>query len=145
MQQFLVCVTQGCGLVLVAEFTETGLLMCAFLCLARDGPCNWSVRTCRFFRPSTVNHTTAVVRVRKDTNHQACQTCYRLGTLAYTHSFEVFLKVTALRGSRVVDSNLRSRRSLEPQGKGATTTPSYTPTLPSLCFTLSSSDSRDRG
>ena len=40
--------------------------------------------------------------------------CYRLGTLAYTQSFEVGLKVTALRGSRVVDSNLRSRRSLEP-------------------------------
>ena len=119
-----VCVARGCGLVLVAEVTETGLLPCEFLCLARDGPCNWSVRTCRFSRPCTVNHTTVVVRLRKDIDHHACQTFYRLGTLAYTQSFEVGLKVTALHGSRVVDSNLRSRHFLEALGKVATTTPS---------------------
>ena len=118
MRQFIVCVAavcvaRGCGLVLVVEVTETGLLPCTFLYLARDGPCNWFVKTCWFSRPSTVNHTTAIVYLREDTDHQACQKCYQLGTLAYTRSFEVGLKVTALHGSRVVDSTLRSQRFLE--------------------------------
>ena len=135
MRQFVVCVSaecfaRGCGLVLVAEVTEAGLLPCAFLCLARDGPCNGSVRVRRIARPSTVNHTTTVVRLCEDTDHQACQTCCRLGTLAYTPSFEVGSKVTALRGRCYVDGYL-TRHSYY-RGRRATTTPYYVPTLYSL-------------
>ena len=126
-----VCFVRGCGLVLVAEVIEAGFLPCAFLCLARDGPCNGSVRVRRIARPSTVNHTTTVVCLCEDTDHQACQTSCRLGTLAYTPSFEVGSKVTALRGGRYVDDYLGTRCSYY-RGRRATTTPYYVPTLYSL-------------
>ena len=108
-----VCVAREGGLVLLVEVTDAGLLSCAFPCLACDGPCDWSVGSCRFSRPSTVNHITVVVRLREDTDHQACQTCYRLGTLVYTQSFEVDLKVIALRGCIIVDRDLIPQCLLE--------------------------------
>ena len=95
----VVCFDRGRGLVLVAEFTEAGLFPCSFLCWARDRPRNGSVRACRFSRPSTVNHTTTVVRLCEDTAHQACQTCYRIGTLTYPRSFEIGCKVNVCRGT----------------------------------------------
>ena len=102
MRLAAVRVAREVGLVVLAESTEMRLLPCALLRLACDGPCDWSVGSCRFSRPSTVNHTTVVVRLREDTDHQACQTCYRLGTLVYAQSFEVDTKVIALRGMVLV-------------------------------------------
>ena len=106
MRVAAVCVAQECGLVLLAEVTKAGLLPCPFPCLTCNGPCDSFVGSCRFSRPSTVNHTTIVVRLREDTDHQACQMFYQLGTLVYTQSFEVDLKVIALRGSITIDRDL---------------------------------------
>ena len=99
MRPCVVCFDRECGLDLEAEFTEPGLPLCPFLCLAREGPRNGSVGARWFSRPSTVNHTTTVVRLCEDTAHQACQTCYRIGTLTYPRSFEIGCKVNVWRGT----------------------------------------------
>ena len=102
MRLCVVCFDRECGLDLEAEFTASGLPLCPFLCLAREGPRNGSVEARWFSRPSTVNHTTTAVHLCEDTAHQACQTCYRVGTLTYPLSFEVGCKVNVWRGKRHV-------------------------------------------
>ena len=99
MRPCVVCLDRECGLDLEAELTKPELPLCPFLYLARVGPRNGSVEARWFSRPSTVNHTTTTVRLCEDTAHQACQTCYQVGTLTYPLSFEVGCKVNVWRGT----------------------------------------------
>ena len=98
MRPCVVCFDRERGLDLQVELTEPELPLCSFFCLARVRPRNGSVGARWFSRPSTVNHTTTAVRLCEDTAHQACQTCYRVGTLTYPLSFEAGVKVIVWRG-----------------------------------------------
>ena len=46
------------------DIAKARFLPCAFLCLACDGPCDWSVLSGRFSGPSMSRHPSIVVRLR---------------------------------------------------------------------------------